>query len=145
MTDFDPNTDDQGVPRRYTAEYHFAGCLPETDVDNWDTPREAWNGLIERLNEWDGMWERVPAHSDKHPTGFTYDKSDFHRLLEGMAASNQPGQVTDSTGMIYSVEDTHVNTCGDPTCGRTFPDLYPAGRCPYEYQHGVMSRTVGAR
>lgn len=24
-------------------------------------------------------------------------------------------------------------TCG--TCGKTFPDIYPSARCPYEYDH----------
>jgi hypothetical protein len=24
-------------------------------------------------------------------------------------------------------------TCG--TCGRAFPDIYPAARCPFEYDH----------
>jgi len=26
-----------------------------------------------------------------------------------------------------------VATCGG--CGKTFPDIYPSARCPYEYDH----------
>jgi hypothetical protein len=31
-------------------------------------------------------------------------------------------------------------TCG--TCGTTFPDIYPAGRCPYEYDHPFVVDTA---
>lgn len=120
MSDFDPGTDEHGVPLRYSAEWHQPGCLPETDVLLWATPREAWNDLIDRLQDYEGMWVGE-------------EKSNLHRDLEAHAASNQPGQVADTDGYLYSVEDTHVVFCG--TCGRSFPDLYPAGRCPYETSH----------
>lgn len=32
-----------------------------------------------------------------------------------------------------SGEGPGTATCG--TCGRTFPDIYPGARCPYEYDH----------
>lgn len=31
-------------------------------------------------------------------------------------------------------------TCG--TCGRTFPDIYPAARCPFEYDHHETETTT---
>lgn len=31
-------------------------------------------------------------------------------------------------------------TCG--TCGRTFPDIYPAARCPFEYDHETEIHTM---
>ena len=154
MTDFDHGTDHMGVPLRYSAEWHYGGCLPDTDVLLWDTPREAWNDLIERLSESDLMW--VPQFADD-PDG-PLECTEFNLTLQRMADDDEPGTVSGPDGYLYSVEDTHVMTCGEPACGRTFPDLYPAGRCPYEANHAIyaafdtaiatafaFSRAMGAR
>lgn len=122
------------VPLRYTAEWHWPGCLPDTDVIHWETAREAWNDLITRLEDYDGMY--VPDDADD-PDG-PHSRSSFALALERMAESDRPGQVTDESGMVYSVEDTHVMRC--ETCQRTFPDLYPSGRCPFEVLHGSPER-----
>lgn len=126
-TDFELWDDSNGVrsvhvPPRYSAEWHMAGCLPETDVLLWDTPREAWNSIIERLQDYDGMY----ANDDGDP-------SEFAVALTNRADFNEPGNLLGPDAYIYSVEDTHVMQCG--TCQRHFPDIYPAGRCPYEYFH----------
>ena len=133
-TEFNPGVDAHGVPARYSAEWHYAGCLPDTDVLYWDTPREAWNDLIERLDQSDIMWEPDDPEDWMGPS----HRTEFALTLERMAREDRPGQVTDREGMIYSVEDTHTMRCGHESCGMTFPDIYPAGRCPYEDTHELF-------
>lgn len=88
------------LTKPYLATWNWPGCLPDTDVLDWDTPREGWNDLIERLNEWEGMW--VLDNPDD-PSG-PQSRSPFALRLEEMARLNQPGVVTDDDGMLYVVE-----------------------------------------
>lgn len=37
---------------------------------------------------------------------------------------------------IGSLPSNELVTCG--TCGRSFPDIYPSARCPFEYEHAEI-------
>lgn len=107
------------VPDQYVASWAYAGCLPDTPAETFTDAGEAWAYIIETYTAYE---DDVVEDTVRN----------FRRLEE----AGDPGRVVDTDGMIYAVEDTWLMTCG--SCGRKFPDIYPAGRCPYEYAHPTV-------
>jgi hypothetical protein len=129
------------VPPRFMAEAHSPGCLPDAEPTHYDTAADAWSALIETLDVLaeDLMWE---PSEPSDPTG-PHQRSAFALSLEQLITADRPGVVSGPDGYNYEVTDTYTVTCGE--CGFTFPDLYPSGRCPYEYHHDaiILNRLEG--
>jgi len=88
------------LTKPYLATWYWPGCLPETEVLDWDTAREGWNDIITRLEDWDGMYR--PMNPDD-PDG-PQERSPFALRLEEMARLDRPGVVIDDDGVLYVVE-----------------------------------------